>query len=310
MFFKSLILGAVCAFMAGGAVYFSTLPATEMNASFDRQNSLIPQVENELPKANVSVLENTKDTHPSPQKDVQYEYEPEREEPKASGPRRWLDQYLKRKTEPEQTPRVDVEQDSIQITGQADDAADIPSLAGTGSLTGTGSEANQDGQSNRYAYEDIQSNQNGSLAPSSGAVNNQMREMEPSDTIKNTDMADRKRFPYINETGNVDNNIQIAMREIEKISAPRISEQAYFSLVSYALSHGRFSAAEAAMDRIMTVEMRETARINMAVALAKTGQSTEAFAMVNAIEAPEYRDILRLQVIEALLEHKDANPGR
>lgn len=313
MFFKSLILGAVCAFMAGGAVYYSTLPVTKTDVPFGNQSNAIPQTQNNqnknsqvrIPQVQSSTSNNVdsetiapSNAQSAPPKQAQYTYEPENPdakgtepkntEPKESGPRRWLDQYLKRKVEP---------------TSGTDESID-PSKAQP--LAGDRVESEQSVAQQQYAYEDVSTHQN-TVSQSSRERAVETNRMDVRD---NAIVPDRKPSPYINETGNVDQNIQIGMREISKISAPTISEQAYFSLVSYALSHGRFNAAQEAMSRIMTMEMRETARINMAVALAKNGQSNEAFAMVNEIEAPEYRDILRLQVIEALLEHKDTNQGR
>ena len=352
MFFKSLVLGAVCALMAGGAIYYTTLPSTAPALDgYPNQDRAIPRLQNQqygsvatnntgsLPQNEMS--QNTLEPQENPivqtprgsQNEAQnseqraqnnssqetstpYVYEAIKQ-PSApkSGLRQWIDQYLTRKPAAQNQDNIRqgrVDQSGINQGGlnqgelnQRRPSQDViineGELAGSNpQITDQNAYAETNRQATTYTYEgdttQIPPNRQGQnqiAAPQNTAP--QQRQ------IQNVPMG---------LTADIDFNIQTAMREIAKISAPTISEQAYFSLVNYALSHARFSDAQTAMNQIGTVEMRETARINMAVALARNGQSQRAFDMVESIEAPEYRDILRLQVVEALLERKDTQERR
>ena len=56
-----------------------------------------------------------------------------------------------------------------------------------------------------------------------------------------------------------------------------------------------------ALSKIEQVELRDTARNRMAVAFAKAGHAKKAFAILEDLEVDALRDVMRLQVIEALI---------
>ena len=72
-------------------------------------------------------------------------------------------------------------------------------------------------------------------------------------------------------------------------------------MTEYALSEGLFNPASAAMEKIRQVELRDTARAQIAIELATRGDSASAFSLIDEVEVDELRDIMRLQVIEALI---------
>ena len=100
---------------------------------------------------------------------------------------------------------------------------------------------------------------------------------------------------------NISQTAQLIMEQAEKISMPELRDRAYLDLVSYALDNGDKATAKMALSKIEQVELRDTARNRMAVAFAKAGQAKKAFAILEDLEVDALRDVMRLQVIEALI---------
>ncbi len=99
----------------------------------------------------------------------------------------------------------------------------------------------------------------------------------------------------------VSSTAKIVMAQAEKISMSELRDRAYLDLVSYALDNGNKAVANKAMSKIEQVELRDTARNRMAVSYAKAGDAEKAFAILEDIEVEALRDVMRLQVIEALI---------
>jgi len=95
--------------------------------------------------------------------------------------------------------------------------------------------------------------------------------------------------------------IRVVFKEAENIEQPDLKDRAYLDLADYATSKGLFEEAERAALKIGQVELRDTARSRIAMGLARYGYSDEAFALIEQVEVEELRDVMRLQVIEALL---------
>ena len=100
---------------------------------------------------------------------------------------------------------------------------------------------------------------------------------------------------------NTSQTAQLIMEQAEKISMPELRDRAYLDLVSYALDNGDKATAKMALSKIEQVELRDTARNRMAVAFAKAGHAKKAFAILEDLEVDALRDVMRLQVIEALI---------
>lgn len=99
----------------------------------------------------------------------------------------------------------------------------------------------------------------------------------------------------------VSKTIETVMTQAEKIEMPELRDRAYLDLVSFALEHCAYDTAETAMGKIKQVELRDTARNRMAVAYAKAGETDKAFALLEEIEVEALKDVMRLQVIEAMI---------
>ena len=100
---------------------------------------------------------------------------------------------------------------------------------------------------------------------------------------------------------NISQTAQLIMEQAEKISMPELRDRAYLDLVSYALDNGDKATAKMALSKIEQIELRDTARNRMAVAFAKAGKAKKAFAILEDLEVDALRDVMRLQVIEALI---------
>jgi len=102
----------------------------------------------------------------------------------------------------------------------------------------------------------------------------------------------------------VDTEIQTRVDAIfdqaEKIEQDDLRDRAYLSLVDYAAGNFMFDQAEKAALSIRQVELRDTARSRIAMALARQGRSEPAFQLIEEVEINELRDVMRLQVIEAM----------
>ncbi len=88
--------------------------------------------------------------------------------------------------------------------------------------------------------------------------------------------------------------------EADKITEPRLRDQAYLSIVDYGLGISDFKGAWAVIDKIENTEYRFTAQSNLAIAYARAGNSEAAFDVVGSIQDAEFADIVRMQVIESL----------
>ncbi len=99
----------------------------------------------------------------------------------------------------------------------------------------------------------------------------------------------------------ISGTVNIVMAEAAKIEMPELRDRAYLDIVSYGLEHGDYKVASRAMTEIEQVELRDTARNRMAVAHAKDGNAQEAFGILDSLEVDALRDVMRLQVIEAMI---------
>lgn len=95
--------------------------------------------------------------------------------------------------------------------------------------------------------------------------------------------------------------VKIVMEQAEKINMPELRDRAYLDLVSYGLDHGDYDVASKALKKIEQVELRDTARNRIAVTYAKDGNAEEAFGILDDLEVDALRDVMRLQVIEAMI---------
>lgn len=100
----------------------------------------------------------------------------------------------------------------------------------------------------------------------------------------------------------------ILLEQAENIDMPNLKDQAYVDIIDYALRSGMFLDAKGILEKINHTELRDTSRGQMAIALARAGQAAEAFELIDQVETDGLRDVLRLQVIEAITLPQNFEP--
>ncbi len=130
-------------------------------------------------------------------------------------------------------------------------------------------------------------------------------------TVEEMTKPERKSEPEtVIDTGlNLVEIMPLLMKQTEKISAVGIKDQAYLDIVSFSVSQRQFKFADAAMLEIDQTELRDTARSQIAIGLALDGRADDAFEVIDAVEIDTLRDVMRLQVIEALILPEKLPPG-
>lgn len=97
-------------------------------------------------------------------------------------------------------------------------------------------------------------------------------------------------------------------KQADRITMPNLRDQAYIDITNFSLHNGLFVDAYAAMKSIKQVELRDTSRGQIAIGLARHGQVSEAFNVIDQVETDGLRDVLRLQVIEAITIPQNMTP--
>ncbi|PHR93348.1 MAG: hypothetical protein COA69_05270 [Robiginitomaculum sp.] len=111
---------------------------------------------------------------------------------------------------------------------------------------------------------------------------------------------DQTRVPKIS-AATAKNMINVLLEQAQRINSPELQDQAYIDIVNYALDHQVFDAAGTAMKNIRQIELRDTARGQMAVSMVRAGKTAQAFEIIDQVEIDGLRDVLRLQAIEAIV---------
>ena len=91
----------------------------------------------------------------------------------------------------------------------------------------------------------------------------------------------------------------ILLDEAEKLEIEDVRNGAYLNIIDFALMRGDYERARALTGELSTEELRDTARQNMGMALARAGRMEEAFAVVDTLEIEELADPIRLAIIQA-----------
>lgn len=95
--------------------------------------------------------------------------------------------------------------------------------------------------------------------------------------------------------------IELAMQQANLIETDELREQAYLDVVSYATQRKDYSRAAIALNKVRQPELRDSGRAIIAISMARHGRENDAFLMIEEVETSALRDIMRLQVIEAMI---------
>ena len=158
-----------------------------------------------------------------------------------------------------------------------------------------------------------QNSQKQNLAPSQSkaqdAVQGAQRDLPPSHTAPKTSSATSpENITPPAPSHDAANLMPVIMQQIDKMKDAGTKDQAYFDVVAFAVSQRQYKYADAAMREIKQMELRETARSKIAVALALDGRADDAFEVIDAVSDESLRDFMRLQVIEALIVPQNLPP--
>lgn len=136
-----------------------------------------------------------------------------------------------------------------------------------------------------------------------------VKEVETTQTVTKTTTTETvsttEDVPEISVNQNVNQTdlqdvLDQLMAQANRIEAPNLKDQAHMDIANFATGFRDFEAANLAMNKIEQKELRDTARGNIAIFMARSGMVVEAFKKVDEVEIESLRDVMRLQVIEAI----------
>ncbi len=132
---------------------------------------------------------------------------------------------------------------------------------------------------------------------------NSDKNCQPANAISKPDRMPKKAHKQDSHCSpeQISATIELINSQALKIEMPELRDRAYLDLVSYSLKHKDYESARAAIDGIDQIELRDTARNRMAIAYAKHGQAEAAFDLLEELEVEALSDVIRLQVIEAII---------
>ena len=107
-------------------------------------------------------------------------------------------------------------------------------------------------------------------------------------------------LPAMNSGEEIKAVYETALAETKDINIVELRDRAYLSLIDYTIRKEDFERSKAVITEISQPELRDTARSNIAVGLARLGKRDAAFAILENVETQALADVLRLQVIEAM----------
>ncbi len=90
------------------------------------------------------------------------------------------------------------------------------------------------------------------------------------------------------------------MVQASQLEIVDVRDDAYLSILDYALAEDRVQVAEVVLARLSAPPLRDTARQRIGLAHARAGRTQEAFAVLEGLEIPELEDPIRLEIIRAV----------
>jgi len=99
-----------------------------------------------------------------------------------------------------------------------------------------------------------------------------------------------------------DDLYDFAIDQAERITTPDIRDQAYLDIIDYASKNKDYNRAQSTTSKILKVQMRDKARKRIAISMAQRGMAAGAIEEIEKVEIEESRDIMRLQVLQALIQ--------
>jgi len=301
MIVKSLLAGVVLASMAGGGVYYGLSPV-EGNPAAERPVKPINPKTVTVKK----VAEAAAHPHPERKKAAKATEE-NSDAPKLK--KSWMDQYINTTTSQdtddtfEDPDAEDILKTDMDI--EVSDSEQLPELDVEIFESEMRSDSRDTAQEARARAKKMRAEAR--KAREMRAETRKMRGMARAEKRKiqgeakgNFIVEEGKPSSAIGTMESYD-TVGIIMREAAQIESVDLRDRAYLSVVDYTLSHGYFGEAKAALEKIAQPELRETARSRIAVNYAGTGNPEAAFDLVEGVEITDFKDAMRIQIIEALI---------
>ncbi|CAM3773336.1 hypothetical protein [Litorimonas haliclonae] len=295
MLWKSLLTGTLLAGLAGAVVYFGTggeIATAGVKADFQQAVSNTKEatksVADDVSESASDTIEKMASASDSLEAKVKESLsDEEKAEPPKShnskaedtnkSEKKWLDRYLKKKDNADNSDKNRTEQAPVNVDDM--DASDVDGAVRNilkkeretpiEQETSEGQETESD--------DDIQRTESPDSAAQKTAMSLDMNSSEEVRAVYGT-----------------------ALAEAKDISIVELRDRAYLSLIDYTIRKKDFKRSKAVITEISQPELRDTARSNIAVGLARLGKRDAAFATLEDVETQALADVLRLQVIEAM----------
>ena len=289
MLWKSLLTGTLLAGLAGAVVYFGTggeIATAGVKADFQQAVSNTKEatksVADDVSESASKTIEKMANATDSLEAKVKESLSDEEEaqppqsdnsksEDKSKSEKKWLDRYLKKKSDDDNSDVDASEQAPVDVDEM--DTSDV------------------DG-----AVRDILKKERETLAEQEEESGEDIQAIESSEAgPQKTAM-----LPAMNSGEEIKAVYETALAETKDINIVELRDRAYLSLIDYTIRKEDFERSKAVITEISQPELRDTARSNIAVGLARLGKRDAAFAILENVETQALADVLRLQVIEAM----------
>lgn len=294
MLWKSLLTGTLLAGLAGAVVYFGTggeIATAGVKSDFqqavsntkeatksvadDVSESASDTIE-KMTSASDSLEAKIKETLSDGDQAQPPESETSKSEDKNKSEKKWLDRYLKKKDDADDSDKNRTEQAPVNVDGM--DASDVEG-----------------------AVRDILKKERETQVEQETSEGQETKSGDEIQAPETPDTATQKTamLPDINN-GEIEAVYETALAETKDIQIVELRDRAYLSLIDYTIRQKDFERSKAVITEISQPELRDTARSNIAVGLARLGKRDAAFAILENVETQALADVLRLQVIEAM----------
>lgn len=289
MLWKSLLTGTLLAGLAGAVVYFGTGGEiatagvkTDFQQAVSNTKEATKSVADDVSESASKTIEKMANATDSLEAKVKESLSDEEEaqppqsdnsksEDKSKSEKKWLDRYLKKKSDDDNSDVDASEQAPVDVDEM--DTSDV------------------DG-----AVRDILKKERETLAEQEEESGEDIQAIESSEAgPQKTAM-----LPAMNSGEEIKAVYETALAETKDINIVELRDRAYLSLIDYTIRKEDFERSKAVITEISQPELRDTARSNIAVGLARLGKRDAAFAILENVETQALADVLRLQVIEAM----------
>ena len=236
---------------------------------------------------------------------------------KTSEPKtKWLDQYLKKskpkakpdadmKSEPEMKSMENMPVEDMAVEGQAVEVKDVPNVLLEKRIVGQSGSAQATG-----TYVISKSGRTETLDVNEDIDIQILKEELGLDADKNIQiriikkMDDGKSMTVLDTKTQRSTDYALILAEAKKLLVTDMRNQAFLEVIDHAVDEGSIAQAADIIEELSTPELRDTARARIGTGLARQGNTTAAFAVLEEIEIDELSAPIRLEIITALMATK------